>query len=69
MTMRIRTVEYEPGWGWIARNPWTGKEVIEDFVWRSRSVARAVVAEARMFDDPKRRKPHAISHPNRGDPA
>lgn len=51
--MRIRTVEYEPGWGWIARDPWTGKEVIEDFVWRTRSVARAVVDEARLFRKPE----------------
>ncbi len=49
---RIRTVEYDPGWGWIARNPWTGKEVIEGFVWRTRSVARAVVEEARRLSKP-----------------
>lgn len=51
--MRIRTVEYVPGWGWIARNPWTGKEVIEDFVWVSRSVARAVVDSARLSRRPE----------------
>jgi hypothetical protein len=54
---RIRTVEYDPGWGWIARNPYTGEEVIKDFVWRSRSVARAVVAEAKLICEtsPERR--------------
>lgn len=45
--MRIRTVEYDHGWGWIARNPYTGQEVLPDFRWTSRSVARAVVWEAR----------------------
>ena len=38
--MRIRTVEYEPGWGWIARDPRTGKEVIHDFRWSSRAIAQ-----------------------------
>lgn len=42
--MRIRTVEYEPGWGWIARDPRTGKEVIHDFRWSSRAIARQVVS-------------------------
>jgi hypothetical protein len=42
MTKRIRTVEYDPDWGYIARNPWTGKEIIEDFRWRTRDVARTV---------------------------
>lgn len=50
--MRIKTVEYERGYGWIARNPWTGEEVIEDFVWSTRSVARAVVQEARLLGKP-----------------
>ena len=45
--MRIRTVEYEPGWGWIARDPRTGKEVIHDFRWRSRAIARQVVSGVR----------------------
>ena len=45
--MRIRTVEYEPGWGWIARDPMTGKEVIDDFRWRSRAIARQVVSGVR----------------------
>jgi hypothetical protein len=49
---RVRTVEYEPGWGWIARNPYTGKDVIPDFVWRTRAVARTVVAECRMTTSP-----------------
>jgi hypothetical protein len=44
---RVRTVEYEPGWGWIARSPYTGREIIEDFRWRSRDIARAVVREAK----------------------
>ena len=43
--MRIRTVEYEPGWGWIARDPRTGKEVIHDFRWSSRAIAREVSRE------------------------
>ena len=45
--MRIRTVEYEPGWGWIARCPRTGKEVIHDFRWSSRAIARQVVSGVR----------------------
>jgi hypothetical protein len=53
---RIRTVEYDPGWGWIARNPYTGEEIIEDFVWCSRSVARAVVAEARLGKPSSKRR-------------
>ena len=43
--MRIRTVEYEPGWGWIARDPRTGKEVVHDFRWSSRAIAREVSRE------------------------
>lgn len=47
---KIRTVEYLPGWGWIARCPFSGFDIFEPgFVWNSRSVARAVVAEARML--------------------
>jgi len=49
---RIRTVEHDPGWGWIARNPFTGCEISEDFRWASRSVARAVVLECRIFRAP-----------------
>jgi hypothetical protein len=49
MAKRVRTVEYEPGYGWIARNPETGQEVIENFRWASRSVARTVVAETRLL--------------------
>lgn len=45
--MRIRTVEYEPGWGWIARDPRTGKEVIHAFRWSSRAIARQVVSDCR----------------------
>jgi hypothetical protein len=57
MTKRVRTVEYEPGWGWIARNPWTGEECWPDFVWASRSVARAVVDDYRRAGPPKTPKP------------
>jgi hypothetical protein len=52
MAKRIKTVEYDPGWGYIARNPRTGKEVIEEFRWRTRDMARAVVAEARLVSNP-----------------
>lgn len=45
--MRVRTVEHDPGHGWIARDPATGLEVLPGFRWASRSVARAVVTEAR----------------------
>lgn len=45
---RVRTVEREAGWGWIARNP-DGSEVIRDFRWSSRSVARAVARDARII--------------------
>lgn len=45
---RIRTVEYLPGWGWIARCPFSGLDLFEPgFIWNSRSVARDVVAERR----------------------
>jgi len=44
---RVCTVEYEPGWGWIARDPRTGAEVLKDFRWRTRAAARDVVACAR----------------------
>lgn len=43
---RVRTVEHEVGWGWIARNPDTGSEIWPGFRWASRSVARDVVREA-----------------------
>ncbi len=49
---RIRTVEYDAPWGWIAHNPWTGEEVIEGFRWRTRDVARTVVDEARLLSKP-----------------
>lgn len=49
---RVRTVEYEPGWGWIARNPATGEEVLPNFRWRTRSVARDVVWQAKTFHKP-----------------
>lgn len=46
---RVRTVEYEPGWGWIARDPATGEEIIPNFRWASRSVARTVVLETKLL--------------------
>lgn len=50
---RIRTVEYDPGCGWIARSPWTGKEILEKgWRWNSRSVARTVVLEDRLLNKP-----------------
>ena len=44
--MRVKSVEYDPGWGWIARDP-LGAEVVPDFRWASRWVARAVAIEAK----------------------
>ncbi|MBQ0917508.1 hypothetical protein KBW71_03565 [Hydrogenophaga aromaticivorans] len=49
---RVRTVEYDPGWGWIARDPSTGREVLENFRWTSRSVARDVVDQCRNMVQP-----------------
>jgi len=46
---RIRTVEHERGWGWIARHPVTGEEILPGFRWSSRAVARTVVLEARLL--------------------
>ena len=47
---RIRTVEFIPGEGWIARCPFSGFEIMEPgFRWFTRSVARAVVDEARIL--------------------
>jgi hypothetical protein len=46
--VRVRTVEREPGWGWIARDPRTGAEISPGFRWSSRSVARDVVRHARQ---------------------
>lgn len=46
---RIRTVEYDPGFGWIARDPVTGEEVLPNFRWNSRSVARSVALEAKLL--------------------
>lgn len=46
----MKTVEYEPYEGWIARCPHSGFEIPEPgFRWNSRSVARAVVQEARIL--------------------
>ena len=50
---RVRTIEHEKGWGWIARDPATGEEIIKDFRWASREAARAAVMEARLFKDAK----------------
>ncbi len=47
--MRIRTVEYDPGWGWIARDPSTGKEILHDHRWPSRAMARSVVQQQRTL--------------------
>ena len=41
----VRRVEYDPGWGWIARNR-DGNEIAKNFRWASRSVARTVAYEA-----------------------
>lgn len=50
---RVRTVEYDIGWGWIARNPFTGQVIPDDdFRWSSRSVARSVVLECRLLQAP-----------------
>lgn len=49
---RIKTVEYDPGWGWIARNPFTGDEILEPgFRWNTRESARTVVWDARHLSD------------------
>lgn len=49
MAERIRTVEYDPqAGGWIARNPYTGNEILEEgFRWNCRESARTAVWEAR----------------------
>jgi hypothetical protein len=47
---RVRTVERDPGGGWIARSPFDGRELGGDgFRWNSRSVARTVVDEDRVL--------------------
>lgn len=48
--IRVRTIEREPGWGWIARDPRTGVEVLPDFRWASRSAARDVVDTVRALN-------------------
>lgn len=60
MAERIRTVEYDPGWGWIARSPYDGHEIGGDgFRWRTRDVARTVVWETRLLDGPSHKhSPH-----------
>jgi hypothetical protein len=45
---RVLSVEYESGWGWIARGP-DGREVLPEFRWRTRSAARDVAAGARAI--------------------
>lgn len=47
---RIRTVEYDADWGWIARSVWTAEEIIPGLRWRTRSVARTVVDEDRLLN-------------------
>ena len=49
MAKRVKTVEYDPGFGWIARESATGEEIMPNFRWSSRSVARTVVAETRLL--------------------
>lgn len=50
--VRPRTVEHEPGCGWIARCPATGRELGGvGFRWRTRSVARTVVDEERLLPE------------------
>ena len=46
---RVRSVEYDPGFGWIARSPLTGEEVLPNFRWSSRAIARTVAAETRLL--------------------
>jgi hypothetical protein len=43
---RVRSVEWEAGRGWIARNPTTGAEICPGIRWASRALARAAVHEA-----------------------
>ncbi|MGW8203024.1 hypothetical protein ACWGM0_10810 [Sphingomonas bisphenolicum] len=38
-------MEHDRGWGWIARRA-NGEEVVKDFVWSSRSVAKDVARQA-----------------------
>jgi hypothetical protein len=50
---RIRTVERDPRGGWIARNPYTGEEIMEEgFRWNCRSSARDVVYQAKHLYKP-----------------
>lgn len=42
----MKRVEYDPGWGWIARDR-NGKAIFdENWRWNSRSVARSVCKES-----------------------
>lgn len=41
MAKRVKRVEHERGWGWIARDR-HGDEVVKEFRWTSRSIARDV---------------------------
>lgn len=45
----VRRVEYERGWGWIARRR-DGAEVVPGFRWNSRSVARSVAYERDLME-------------------
>lgn len=48
---RVRRVEYDPGWRWIARDKF-GLEYMETgFRWSSRSVARDVVEQDKALGD------------------
>lgn len=45
----MKRVEHIPGWGWVARKP-DGEMIVDGFFWRTRAVARDVVAEYDMIE-------------------
>lgn len=45
----MRRIEYDPGWGWIARDQCGGEIGGKGFRWNSRAVARTVALETDMF--------------------
>ena len=49
---RVRTVEHDAGFGWIARSSRTDEEVLPGFRWTSRAIARTVVLEDKLFAAP-----------------
>lgn len=60
MSKRVRRVEYDPPWGWVARKR-DGTEIgpggEQGFRWTSRSVARCVVQEHDLLEaDRNKRK-------------